>query len=270
MASRDSSMAPSSDSSASRLCGGTRPPTGWRRRTGASSRACAMVLLPSPTEPGGNEGRNPGNSRWTTADSRWTTVWTTGVDRDGRPGDNRRRPVRAVTSHPAHASQTGCDSRPAPDGAGLRQALGDDLDGELGLDVGVERTGTTWVPTDLIGSARWILRRSSTAPVWASTASAMSAVVTEPNRRPSAPARAVMVTVAALQHAGHGLRRLLVLGVAQVAGLAHRRGLGLDAAGGDEGAARSGRGSCGRSPWPPRRCRPSSPRRRCHFAAGPS
>ena len=51
-------------------------------------------------------------------------------------------------------------------------------------------TFTRWVPTSRIGSVSWTLRRSSSMPVWACTASTTSAAVIEPNRRPSPPARA--------------------------------------------------------------------------------
>ena len=53
--------------------------------------------------------------------------------------------------------------------------------------------GTSCVPRDLIGSTD-ILRRSSFTPVCASTASAMSTEVTEPNSRPPSPARALIST----------------------------------------------------------------------------
>src|SRR5690606_16751036 len=53
--------------------------------------------------------------------------------------------------------------------------------------------GTTWVPSDLIGSASTSLRRSIWTLVCASIAVAMSTAVTEPNNRPSVPARAVTV-----------------------------------------------------------------------------
>ena len=68
VASRESSMAPSSDSSASRLWGGIRPPALCRRRLGTSSRSCVMRPLPSPMTPAENEGSNLGISGQFTGD----------------------------------------------------------------------------------------------------------------------------------------------------------------------------------------------------------
>ncbi len=124
----------------------------------------------------------------------------------------------------------------------------DDLDGQLGLDLGVQPDGTAWVPTDLMGSASCDLATVETAPVCASTASARSVVVTEPKRRPSAPARAVIVTVAGPEHLGHGLCGLLVLGVAQRTRLSHGGRLCFDTSGGDEGAARREQVVAGETP----------------------
>ena len=56
------------------------------------------------------------------------------------------------------------------------------------------RTLTVWVPIDRIGSLRATRRRSTTAPVCASIASARSDAVTEPKSRPSVPALALTVT----------------------------------------------------------------------------
>ena len=61
-------------------------------------------------------------------------------------------------------------------------------------------TTTMYVPTFLIGSSRWTLRRSTLIPRASRIASAMSCVVTEPNRRPSSPAGRAMVSTVRPQH----------------------------------------------------------------------
>src|SRR5699024_8273393 len=63
---------------------------------------------------------------------------------------------------------------------------------------GCRRTGTLWSPTDVIALLISIRRVSRSGPPEDFTASAMSAGVTEPNRRPPSPARCLSRTVSAL------------------------------------------------------------------------
>src|SRR5205814_101776 len=103
MASLLSSMAPRSDSSASRLCGGTRPtppPRGWRRL--ASSMDWTIGAHPHP--------RGLWVARRATSGSRW-----------GRVGDNR-----VLCPQPNICSIV------------TRQLLGDNLHREPDLDLGVQ------------------------------------------------------------------------------------------------------------------------------------
>src|SRR5690606_4111451 len=61
----------------------------------------------------------------------------------------------------------------------------------VALTSGCSLTVTWWEPVLLIGLPISMRRRSSSGPPAAFTASAMSPVVTEPNRRPLSPARVV-------------------------------------------------------------------------------
>ena len=79
--------------------------------------------------------------------------------------------------------------------------------------------------------------RSMTTLVCSSTAWATSAEVTEPYSLPSTPDLAVMVMILGTSVGGDRLGAFTILGVAQVAGPAHRRRLGDGAVGGDEGVA---------------------------------
>src|SRR5437773_7125996 len=98
MASRDSSIAPSSDSSAWRLWGGTRPPPPCCRRR-ASSIACTIATHPRPPGLWGASGR---------------TLWISGGQRRGCPQRLLEHMFESV----------------------LRR--GDSLDGDAELHVGVQ------------------------------------------------------------------------------------------------------------------------------------
>ena len=151
--------------------------------------------------------------------------------------------------------------------AGL-QVAGDDLDGQLHVDLGVQPTGTTWVPTDLIGSASWIFRRSmhgaglgfdGLGHVGRRHRAEQAALGPGPGRhRDGGPTR-TPATVCCASRSCMSRRSRATCRMAAACG--------LDASHWPPGRCRSGTGSSGRSPSPPRRCRPSCPRRRCHFAS---
>ena len=61
----------------------------------------------------------------------------------------------------------------------------------------MQLTDTWWAPSDLIGLPTTIVRLSTGSPEVAVIASAISATVTEPNRRPPAPARTATLIGAA-------------------------------------------------------------------------
>ena len=94
------------------------------------------------------------------------------------------------------------------------------------------------------------------------SASATSAAVIEPKSLPPSPARAEMLITFGTSTLAISSARLAVLRVLQHALATHGRGLGLDAGRGREAPAPGARGSCGRSPATPRRCRPSCRHRR--------
>ena len=189
-----------------------------------------------------------------------------GCDGDGPGGAPDRRAGRhgggrdwaRGTAQPGSSDGDWLDGRSALRRSGGGSGLGD-LDRRRNSTSLCSFTGTSWVPSDLIGSSSRSRRRSSSTPVCSATAWVTSAAVTEPNSLPSDPARAEMRMTAGTS------RRAIV----SADSCRERAGGHASVSWPWPGSPRRdwrrsrspwGAGSCGRTRRPPRRCHHACPR----------
>ena len=226
-ASLDSSIAPSSDSSASRSWGGTRAPlgTGWGAarsvRGRVSSKAWTTAPLLCPLQPGDHKapiGVGKARDRVDKPCTNGSPLWT----------------LRDTDRHPTMMGAGCVRARRTPQPLRLA-ALTSTV--TTAVTSGNSSTVTSKVPVSLMCSGSTTCLRSTSTPLAARMASTTSAGPMEPKRRPPPGRPGADRDHGAGQQADLGLGGAPVLGLPQVTAPAHQLGLALDALGGHDGPA---------------------------------